>query len=31
VSPTVVSDALSRGIRKAYDPHNLLNPGILGD
>ena len=31
VSPSVVSDPLSRGIRKAYDPHNLLNPGILGD
>jgi len=31
VSPSVVSDPLSRGIRKAYDPHNILNPGILGD
>ena len=31
VSPSVVSDSLSRGIRKAYDPHNILNPGILGD
>jgi glycolate oxidase FAD binding subunit len=31
VSPGVVSDPLSRGIRKAYDPHNILNPGILGD
>ena len=31
VSPGIVSDPLSRGIRKAYDPHNILNPGILGD
>jgi glycolate oxidase FAD binding subunit len=31
VSPTVVEDALSQGIKRAYDPHNILNPGILGD
>jgi FAD/FMN-containing dehydrogenase len=31
VSPSVVADPLSRGIRKAYDPHDILNPGILGD
>ncbi|HEY8831520.1 MAG TPA: FAD-binding protein [Gemmatimonadaceae bacterium] len=31
VSPSVASDPLSRGIKKAYDPHNILNPGILGD
>jgi hypothetical protein len=31
VSPSVISDPLSRGIKKAYDPHNILNPGILGD
>jgi glycolate oxidase FAD binding subunit len=31
VSPSVVSDPLSRGIKKAFDPHNILNPGILGD
>lgn len=31
VSPSVVSDRLSQGIKKAYDPHNILNPGILGD
>jgi hypothetical protein len=31
VSPSVISDPLSRGIRKAYDPHSILNPGILGD
>ena len=30
VSPTVVADPLSQGIKRAYDPHNLLNPGILG-
>ena len=30
VSPSVVSDALSRGIKSAYDPLNILNPGILG-
>lgn len=31
VSPSVVSDPLSQGIKRAYDPFNLLNPGILGD
>jgi glycolate oxidase FAD binding subunit len=31
VSPSVVADPLSQGIRKAYDPHEILNPGILGD
>ncbi len=31
VSPSVVADPLSRGIKQAYDPHNILNPGILGD
>jgi len=31
VSPSVVSDGLSQGIKRAYDPHNILNPGILGD
>ena len=30
-APTVVTDRLSRGIKAAYDPHCLLNPGILGD
>jgi len=30
-SPTVVSDGLSKGIKNAYDPLNILNPGILGD
>jgi hypothetical protein len=31
VSPSVVADRLSQGIKRAYDPHNVLNPGILGD
>ena len=31
LSRSVVSDALSKGIRNAYDPHHVLNPGILGD
>ncbi|HYU52420.1 MAG TPA: FAD-binding oxidoreductase [Gemmatimonadaceae bacterium] len=31
VSPSVVSDPLSQGIKRAYDPHNILNPGILGE
>jgi glycolate oxidase FAD binding subunit len=31
VAPSAVSDPLSQGIKKAYDPHNILNPGILGD
>jgi glycolate oxidase FAD binding subunit len=30
-SPTVVADPLSQGIKRAYDPHRILNPGILGD
>jgi FAD/FMN-containing dehydrogenase len=28
--PSAVSDALSQGIKKSYDPKNILNPGILG-
>jgi glycolate oxidase FAD binding subunit len=31
VSPSAISDALSQGIKRAYDPYNILNPGILGD
>lgn len=31
VSPSAVSDPLSQGIKKSYDPYNILNPGILGD
>ncbi len=30
LSPSVVSDRLSAGIMNAFDPHRLLNPGILG-
>jgi FAD/FMN-containing dehydrogenase len=25
------TDSISRRIRSAFDPHSLLNPGILGD
>jgi len=31
VSPSVVADGLSQGVKRAFDPHNILNPGILGD
>jgi glycolate oxidase FAD binding subunit len=31
LAPTAVTDRLSRGIRAAFDPHRLLNPGILGE
>ena len=31
VAPSVVGDPLSQGIKRAYDPHNILNPGILGE
>jgi glycolate oxidase FAD binding subunit len=31
LAPTPVADRLSRGIRTAFDPHRLLNPGILGE
>ena len=31
VSPSVVSDELSQRIKRAFDPHHILNPGILGD
>jgi glycolate oxidase FAD binding subunit len=31
ISPSAVQDELSQRIKKAYDPHNILNPGILGD
>ena len=30
LSPSVVSDRISRGIMSAFDPHGILNPGILG-
>ena len=31
LAPTAVADRLSVGIRAAFDPHRLLNPGILGE
>jgi glycolate oxidase FAD binding subunit len=31
LAPSAASDALSRGVRAAFDPHRLFNPGILGD
>ncbi|MBA3404108.1 MAG: FAD-binding oxidoreductase [Gemmatimonadaceae bacterium] len=31
LSPGVSGDRLSRGIKQAFDPANILNPGILGD
>jgi len=31
LAPSAVSDRLSRGVRLAFDPHGILNPGILGD
>jgi glycolate dehydrogenase FAD-binding subunit len=31
VSPSAVTDPLSQRIKRAFDPHNILNPGILGD
>jgi glycolate oxidase FAD binding subunit len=30
ISPTVVGDRVSQGIKRAFDPQNILNPGILG-
>lgn len=30
VSPSVTSDNLSQSVKRAFDPHSLLNPGILG-
>jgi glycolate oxidase FAD binding subunit len=30
-APSATRDRLSQGIKDAYDPHCLLNPGILGD
>ena len=31
LAPGAVNDRLSRGVRAAFDPHRLLNPGILGE
>jgi FAD/FMN-containing dehydrogenase len=30
IAPNSASDRLSHGIRHAFDPHGVLNPGILG-
>jgi glycolate oxidase FAD binding subunit len=30
-APSTVADRLSQGIKAAFDPHSLFNPGILGD
>jgi glycolate oxidase FAD binding subunit len=30
LSPTVVGDRISQGVKRAFDPSNILNPGILG-
>jgi FAD/FMN-containing dehydrogenase len=29
-SPSVVSDRISQRVKTAFDPANILNPGILG-
>lgn len=29
--PCMVDDRLSRGVRAAFDPAGILNPGILGE
>ena len=31
LAPSHATDRLSRGVRAAFDPHRLLNPGILGE
>lgn len=31
LAPSAVNDRLSRGVRAAFDPYRLLNPGILGE
>lgn len=30
LSPSIVTDRISQGIKRAFDPSNILNPGILG-
>ena len=31
LAPSAVTHPLARGVRAAFDPHHLLNPGILGE
>ena len=31
LAPSGVNDRLSRGVRAAFDPHRMFNPGILGE
>jgi hypothetical protein len=31
LAPSAVETRLARGVRSAFDPHRLLNPGILGE
>jgi len=31
LAPSRATDRLSKGVRAAFDPHRLLNPGILGE
>ena len=31
LAPSAVTDRLARGVRAAFDPHHILNPGILGE
>jgi glycolate oxidase FAD binding subunit len=31
LAPTTMHGAIDRGIRAAFDPHHLLNPGIFGE
>jgi len=30
LSPSAISDRVSQGIKRAFDPLDILNPGILG-
>jgi glycolate oxidase FAD binding subunit len=31
LAPTRAADRLSQGVKSAFDPHHVLNPGILGE